>query len=252
VEDRTVKETWKTGSIALLCAFSIGCASEPLDDETNSQMETGPVDNTIQIEPGNMIDDLDDGDDAIIAASGRSGDWYCFNDGSAGGVQTPSPDDDFAPESGGANDSSHAVHSSGSGFSTWGSGIGFDLNGADPGGTSNAKGTFDASSFTGIAFYAKGAASVDVTLATLAVIDEADGGTCTPGMGDAESCSNAHRLTVTVTDEWQQYAIAFENLAQDEGWGQTIAFDPSDLASILFQTEAGADYEFWIDQIGFY
>jgi hypothetical protein len=247
--EKTMKKmTKKTGLVVLVLMFAgLGaCASDPKDDDGNGQ-----VDDPIIIADGNMIDDLEDGDDAIITTAERSGDWYTFNDATSG-EQNPDPDGEFVPESGGPDGSSYAVHTTGSGWTEWGAGIGLDLNGADPADPGASKGVFDATGFEGIAFWAKGNVSLWVMLTVFDVLAEDEGGGCVPGTGDGEACDNGHGSSVTLTDEWAQYAVTFDSIAQEEGWGQEIDFSAADIVSILFQTGPNDTFDYWIDEIGFY
>ena len=253
----------RISSIAILfslltCAFIIACASGD-DDEADGQ-DGEPV----EIAEENMIDDLDDGDDAIIATEERAGDWYTFNDGT--GDQTPGSGA-FTPEAGGPEGSAYAAHTTGGGFAEWGAGIGFDINnGADEdtgdGGVDESdggvkangelKGVFDASGFQGVAFQAKGNVQIRAMIAIRSVISEEEGGTCVQGDTDEEECHNSHGLFLTLSDTWQQYQLPFDQIAQDEGWGQTFDFDPTTVVSILFQVGPNEDFDFWIDEVGFY
>ena len=104
-----------------------------------------------------MLDDFEDGDGAIIMSGGRQGFWYTFNDGTAGGSQTP-PSTAVVPDSGGACESANALHTTGSGFATWGAGIGVDLN--NLGGAMGVKMPWDASAYTGIVIAARGSGMV--------------------------------------------------------------------------------------------
>ena len=72
-----------------------------------------------------MIDKLDDNDARIMMVGGRQGPWHSFND-SNGGNQQPPIGTGFLPVPGGANSTSHAVHTTGSGYQF--GGVGFDLN----------------------------------------------------------------------------------------------------------------------------
>jgi hypothetical protein len=66
----------------LLLLWQIGCAKDKDEDDD----ATGDDDaaNDVTIAPENMVDDLEDGDDALIVQNGRVGDWYIFNDESGG------------------------------------------------------------------------------------------------------------------------------------------------------------------------
>jgi hypothetical protein len=152
----------------------------------------------------NVIDDLDDGDDNIPMVNGRRGFWYVYNDESASGTQTP-PSNNFAPTAMGADGSAFAARTTGSGFTVWGAGMGFDLNAPPQDGA--PKGSFDASGFTGIAFKAKGSVAIRVLVQTAGVLPTAMGGTCTPGTAAGTECEDAHGKDVSLTTTWKEYQV---------------------------------------------
>jgi hypothetical protein len=125
--------------------------------------------------------------------------------------------------------------------------MGFDLN--HPG---TDRKPYDAHTFTGIVFWAKGAPSIHVMVlepATVPASLQGQGGTCTP-MGSF-GCGDSHRANVALTASWEQYAVPFMNLSQ-AGWGVTAAFDPAQILSIQFAVDPVASFDFWIDDVGFY
>jgi len=207
----------------------------------------GPVSTPIEIGSGNMIDDLEDGDGAIIEGEGRMGFWFVYNDGSAGAEQSPPENGDFTPGLGGPDGSAYAAHTSGSGFTEWGAGMSFDLN--NPG---DDKDIVDASSFTGVAFHAKGNVTIYVSVATRAVTSEQYGGTCVPGTGEGTMCEDAHGLYFELDpDAYQQYALDFSTIEQG-GWGQPFPFAAGEAMSVQFEAAEGVDFDIWVDEIGFY
>ena len=244
----TATNSWM-GLIA--AAGLLACAaSDDMDGPGDGSMEVdggAPVeDEQVELAPENVIDDLDDGDASIDEIRGRIGAWYTYNDETAAGSQTPDPAGEFAPAAGGPRDVGFMAATAGSGFTEWGAGMGFDLN--NPG---DAKGVWDGSSFTGIAFYARGNVPVRVAIATRAVVPETAGGTCTPGPAEGEECDDAHGEIVTLDTTWRQYVIPFAGIAQD-GWGRPAAFDAATLTGIQFQIAQGVEFDVAIDEIGFY
>lgn len=231
---------WVGLRLSLLVGLAglFGC---PSDGDGN-----GPLDDPVDVAEENIIDDLEDGDGSINEVGGRIGAWYTYNDGSSGGTQTPAENSDFMGTSGGADGSDFAANTTGSGFTEWGAGMGFDFN--NPG---DAKGTYDASGFAGIAFMAKGNATVFVAVATDAVTDEAYGGSCVPGEEEGQECDDAHGAYFNLTDEWQPYALVFDDVAQ-EGWGQAAAFDAATIVSFQIGVAEGVDFDLWFDDIGLY
>lgn len=197
-----------------------------------------------------MIDDMEDKNNAILAAGGRGGYWYTFNDGTEG-TQQPPPD----PEGTGENpftmtvlepprgESKVAARSWGSGFTEWGAAFGFDLN--SPTGT---KAAYDASAYTGVTFWAKiGPGSVNRVL--FMISDQStvpEGGICT-------KCDNWQKQ-ITLTEEWQQFNIPFADLKQG-GWGDpapTPQIDAAKLYSVSFQFGVDDEFDLYVDDIAFY
>ncbi|WP_434041815.1 MULTISPECIES: CIA30 family protein [Sorangium] len=196
-----------------------------------------------------MIDDMEDNDNAINAAGGRVGYWYTFNDGTEGATQQPPPDPEgtgetpftmteLAPARG---QSTYAARSWGSGFTTWGAGFGFDLNSPE-----GAKAAYDASAYTGITLWAKGTTSATVMISDPGT--DPEGGVCT------DECDKWQK-SLPLTAEWQQFTIPFADLKQG-GWGTpagTTAIDASKLYSIQFQVGIDdAEFDVYIDDLAFY
>ncbi|WP_437708633.1 hypothetical protein WMF45_30715 [Sorangium sp. So ce448] len=199
-----------------------------------------------------MIDDMEDNDNAILADGGRVGYWYTFNDATEGAMQTPPPD----PEGTGAEpftmtaleparaQSMYAARSWGEGFTEWGAGFGFDLNSPE-----GVKASYDASAYTGITFWAKlGAGS-----GTSATVMISDPGTDPAGGACSDKC-DAWQKTFAATEEWQQFTIPFAELKQG-GWGDpagTEQIDAAKLYSLQFQIGKAPKFDLYIDDLGFY
>lgn len=209
---------------------------------------TGGGTGGVMVLPGNMIDDMEDGNAQILTQGGRFGSWFTYNDGT--GTQSPDPASSCLPADGGHSPASlKSMHTTGTGFSLsgFGAGMGFDLN--HPG---TERLAYDAHAFTGVVFWAKGATNIHVMVlepATVPVSAPGQGGTCTP-MGSF-GCGDSHRANVALTTAWKQYAVPFSSLAQ-AGWGVGATFDPSQVLSIQFAVDPVASFDFWIDEVGFY
>ena len=239
--------------IACSLAFA-GCYVDPEDprDPTDSNASAegttttgGEMGDVIEILPENMIDDLEDCDDAIIEQGGRGGSWYSYNDASGG---TQSPSGTQSPANGGieGSDMCHAM-TMGGGFSEWGSGVGFDF--VNDGTT---KMPWDGSAHTGVVFWARGSVTdLRVNLLVPEVLAETEGGECVPSSPETDDCSDAHGMMIALTDEWQQFQVPFASITQG-GWGQPVAFDPAKLMSMHWYIPQDQDFELFIDDIGFY
>ncbi len=217
--------------------------TDPTSDPTDDTGDTG-----IDINPQNVIDDLEDGDPLILAANGRKGAWYTYNDETESATHVPASDEPFAPVEGGPEDSLFMAHTDGSGFAVWGAGLGLDLNneGDDEGGP-GIRNPYDASAFSGVVFTARGNSPVRVKFLVDAVVPTETGGSC----DSPTDCEDAHGKIVPLTGEWQQFQVGFDELFQ-EGWGIAAAFDAGTLMSIQFQVPASTDFEFDLDNIAFY
>ncbi|MEO5768699.1 MAG: hypothetical protein ABIS92_10145 [Polyangia bacterium] len=190
-----------------------------------------------------MIDDLDDNDPMILAVNGRRGPWHAFNNQN-GGNQQPAPGTSFTPQSGGADNTPYAVHTTGSGYQF--GGVGFDLNNPTTMPESSQSQAFDASAHTGIAFWAKGSGNLRVEFTQRSFVPTDRGGSCT------SNCWNVYgsrSLQGKLTPTWQQFVIPFSGLQRDDG-STSPAFNPAELMGFSFKHE-GATFDFWIDQVAF-
>jgi hypothetical protein len=200
--------------------------------------------------PVDMIDDLEDGDDAILAAGGRQGAWSTFHDETKGAVQTPS-DTMFTATMGGADGSKFAAATTGMGFTDWGAGMGLDLNAPDEVGGTMTRGPYDASKYKTIAFSAKGNVTIWVGVEISATSPTDQGGTCTPSTVAGMECEDLHGLSVKLTPDWHEYTIPYAELKQ-QGWGKPVDFDPKTMISIQFQVDANLSFDYAIDNVRFY
>lgn len=190
-----------------------------------------------------LLDDLEDGDGAILRCKDRIGNWYTYNDGTRGGTQTPPPGRPFVPVSPGYGPSEHAAHVAGSGFVSRGAGMGFDLNFA-PGG---AKLTYDASGYAGLTFWAKAAAPTHIYVNFPDRNTDREGGVC-----EGSGCGDHFGEGIDITTEWAQYTVMFDILSTD-GWGVPAppAFDAAHAYSVEFHTAKSTVFDFLVDDIAF-
>ncbi|MEE9385542.1 MAG: hypothetical protein V3V08_19200 [Nannocystaceae bacterium] len=228
------------GSASLVLTFT-GCADDGADSSGQSTPTPAP--------PGEMIDDMEDKDGAILEVSGRSGAWYTSNDESKDGTQTPASDADFtmteleAPR----EKSKYAARCQGSGFKEWGAAFGFNLNEPD----GKDRGTYDASKYAGLVFWARNGEAGPQSFTLAFVDDQTDpqGGNCDESKAD--DCWDHFATSVKLTDKWEQYEIEIADLKQG-GWGKKFdALHLNALYSVEFQNEAAVDFDIWIDDIAF-
>jgi hypothetical protein len=190
-----------------------------------------------------MIDHLDDNDSQILTVAGRRGPWHAFND-SNGGDQRPAPGMPFLPQAGGANNTPYAVHTTGSGYQF--GGVGFDLNNPTTAPESMQSQPYNASAFTGIAFWAKGNGNLRVEIPQRSFVPTDRGGAC------GSNCWNVYGSRAVqgrLTNTWQQFIIPFGALQRDDG-STSPPFNPAELMGVSFKHE-GSNFDFWIDEVQF-
>jgi len=198
---------------------------------------------------------MENGLGSIAPICGRTGYWYTYNDMTAGAVQTPAAGKAFTDsaivpprttEDGGT--SSMAARTTGSGFTAYGAGMGFDLD--DPG-AGAAKHTYDASSYSGVTFWAMGSAGGSVRFNVADKATDPSGGICMGSTG-TDQCNDHHGHALMLTTTWQEFTFTWAQLTQ-QGFGYAEAtLDTSDLIGMQFQVGAPTgSFDVWIDDIAF-
>lgn len=193
-----------------------------------------------------LIDDMEDPEKgpSIIPSSGRVGVWYTFNDETPDGIQTPAadafePDVLEVPREG----SQYAARTTGSGFTDWGAGFGFDLKN-----DGLSKLPYDASGFQGIKFWAIAGdySTTQVWVGFSDINTDPEGGNC-------KECNDFFGLEIALkAGEWTEHTLYFADTAQRE-FGDPVeaGLDASTLFAIQFTFEAGETFDVWIDDVEF-
>jgi hypothetical protein len=193
-----------------------------------------------------VIDDLESGSGHICAGSGRVGVWYAFNDKT--GEQWPAPTAPGVPIPtslipGGRGASTRALHTYGKGFSGWGAGVGLDLafDGV-------SYGTYDASEFDGIRFWARSDTPqrLQVRIGTRSTKVAEYGGTC-----PREPCS-PHAREFDVGVNWVELSLPFNDIAQLGAHSVEADFLRDELTHLQFIPQRLQPFDFWIDDVRFY
>jgi len=194
---------------------------------------------------GALIDDLEDGSGRICTGDGRVGVWYAFNDET--GEQWPAPTTPGVPIPtslipGGRGASTRAIHSYGKGFRSWGAGVGLDFvfDGV-------SYGSFDASAFDGIRFWARSDSSqkLQVRIGTRATKLPEYGGTCA-----REPCS-PHAHDFDLSGDWVELSLPFNDLPQLGPRSASADFLRNELTHLQF-IPTSQPFDFWIDDVRFY
>lgn len=194
-----------------------------------------------------LIDDLNDGDHVIgneVDPVQRRGYWYTYNDMTCTG-QDPAPDMGggipFAPKPGGAV--GFYAGMTATGCTTWGAGLGFDVNNAN-----GASCPYNASAYTGMTFQYKSNVGVRVNIGISATIPTARGGTCS-GM-----CDDHFGVVLPAAASWTAATVNFSSVTQG-GWGTPATFSAATLVNFQFQADSSmgvpASISIDIDEINF-
>lgn len=187
-----------------------------------------------------LIDDAEDADDQVSLVEGRKGYWYTYKDDS--GTEIWPREGKFTPVSGAVSGSyAIRVHGKLAKSGEVYAGAGFDFL--------HPRGPYDASRYTGISFLAKKAPN-SVATVRLKVPDA----NTDPAGRVCSDCYNDFGVTFELTDEWTRYAVTFDQLKQESGWGQPRpdAVSKDKLFSLQWQVATpGGEFDFWLDDIKF-
>jgi hypothetical protein len=222
-------------------------------DCDSSVCTSGKCGSDIVIQPDDVIDDFEDGDFILkpLGTPTRVGNWYAYGDGTGSQAMSvlaiPGDRGEF---------STLSLHTAGGNFTSWGSGIGADLQ--NGGSDQSGKVPWDASMYAGITFWARADKATSVTLVLPDGDTDAAGGICNqdpvppPGSGTGV-CDHHWLKTVNVSAVWQRYTVHFVGELSLEPGGNPVptAFDPSRLVSVQFRVSSGITFDYWIDDVAF-
>ncbi|MDX2022259.1 MAG: hypothetical protein SF187_18630 [Deltaproteobacteria bacterium] len=208
-------------------------------------------------EPGTgALSDFEGGTAKLLELEGRTGSWFLYDDGTAGGTQMPAkvPNMPLAAEGPGACNSMFAFHSTGSGFDSW-AGVGVNLA---PKASNGKKGVQNISAYSSISFRAKAANPVLVRVAISDKNSEPEGGVCTVTTvtTDKTRCADHFGKEITIGSGWKDYTIPFAQLSQ-RGFGLAVpsGLDKNNAITLFFQARAQGtaklSYDLWLDDVRF-
>jgi len=192
-----------------------------------------------------MISDCESANKTNFIA-GRGGYWYTFLDTKDNGGSDIWPlsgalGGTFEMSDGGAAGTAHHARMKG----TVGGGdvvyAGMGMNFVDP------KGTYDASRYGGIAFWAKKnpGSTAHVRLKVPDAQTDPDARLC-------KQCFNDHGLELDLYDQWTLYTVPFKSMKQEDWGPKDNGIDPSRIYGIQFQVkEPGAAFDISVDQLQF-
>lgn len=218
------------------CQVGDECNS-PADCETYVCTD-GECADDMDIPVNDLLDDMEDGNQAIPVRNGRTGQWYPFQDM----YGTKVWENSAIPGQRGAL-SRYAQHTTGSGYTLWGSGIGFDLY-VDSAG----KNIYDASAYAGITFWARSATAMMLTVA----FPDANTTALPDAIRRCTQCDHHWVSAVQMTTEWKRFTVQWADLQLEGGTTPVpAAFASHELVSIQFRVGTNAVYDYWVDDVAF-
>jgi hypothetical protein len=222
-----------------------------IDDESTDDMgvpdlEDGlqPCAQAVALGGQPLVDDFEDDDFDLPEVDGRAASWYSYNSEDDSSQVFVIEEMSGLPSGGG-----RALHSTGSGYE-W-SGIGMGLRWAAPDAESVwLDCVYDASVYDGVRFWARGnGGEARLTISVPGVIPIDEGGTC----DSLESpCWANHGIDLAPGDDWVEYYVPFADMLQPD-WGNDLGpLDTKALRTLQFEFPTNADFDIWLDDIGFY
>ncbi len=178
-----------------------------------------------------LIDDFDDGDDAITSNEQRVGFWRWARE-----IDEPlsAPALLPVPRPGHSATNRLALHVKGGQLVDWGATVEFTFRPS----------CYDAAKYAGIAFQARGPGRIYVSPREVGVIPLKEGGTC------ESDCYNPHVKKVELGSEWASFEVRWAEVRQ-RGFGKA-PLDPSRLNSLAFMVRAeDTPYDVWLDDVRF-
>lgn len=199
-----------------------------------------------------LLSDFETGKAEVLPNAGRDGSWFLYSDGT--GMQTPVkiPNTPLVAEAGGACGSAYAFHTTGTGFTVWGAGIGTDFAAK----TAMARTPYDLGAYSGIAFRAKSATTMPLRVSVSDVNTSPEGMVCvdTTDATNAARCGDYFGAEVTLGAEYQDFVVKFADMKQ-RGWGLPVAtgLAKSKAYTLRMQVkgsaQAPATFDLWFDDI---
>ena len=219
---------------------------------------------------GNVVANCEDDHNALAHdgyyksdAEGWEIAWFTYTDnaesaaaGKAMGTIVPAEKSAFVciQDPADATNPSYVFNAKGSGFATWGAGMGFNLKiMAEP----TPPGLADLSKFQGIKFSIKvnsaETGTVRVKMVDAQTTPVARGGTCDSALG---ACDNnfGYMLTNTTPGTWVDFTIPWSDLKQETWSSQMFTTGPQTTAVIgfQFQVKQNTNFDYSVDNFAFY
>jgi hypothetical protein len=178
-----------------------------------------------------LIDDFEDGDDALLPLEQRAGLWRWVRDTDAPGT---APALLPVPRQPSSAKNQLALRVKGDRLREWGATIEFVFESK----------CYDASAYAGIAFQARGANRIYLAPREVGVMPVSAGGLC------VDDCHNNHVKQISLGPDWQTFEVRFDEVEQ-RGYDRP-PLDPKRLHSVAFLVRPeDTPYDVWIDDVRF-
>jgi hypothetical protein len=133
------------------------------------------------------------------------------------------------------------MHTTGKDYTSWGSGIGADLNNG-----SGGKLSTNASAYDSVTFWARAESPLAITLVLPDINTDPAGKICT-------TCDHHwYKGGIQVGTSWQRFTVAFADLVLEPGTVPTpTKFAPESVVSVQFRFASGQTYDIYFDDVAF-
>jgi hypothetical protein len=192
----------------------------------------------------NVIDDFQDGNQAILEHQGRKGVWYVANDGM--GTQTPRVDQPLVPSvlSPARGSSTRAIHTFGGPFPNWA------LIGTSLAMSGDRGAEYDLSGFEGMRLWVRNGSALAGTAQSVRLNLPTPG---TNAGGSCAVCNDHFGVDIPLTSHWAQVDVPFSSLEQ-QGYGRPLlaSADLEHVTSLQLGFEGNVAFDLWVDDIELY
>jgi hypothetical protein len=113
-------------------------------------------------------------------------------------------------------------------------------------------GCYDASTYAGLEFWARGSQRLRIGVVMMDVVSTLAGGPC------AENCNNSHAAVIDLTADWKRYSLLWADLTQarsssvPEKVNGKIELDLRRLSSVTFGVSPDdTPFDVWLDDLAF-
>jgi hypothetical protein len=280
---------WAVAGLLILFSGCNGDSStgnpERKDAQPDITTDTGPA-VVCPANPDDLIADFTT-DNGIATVDGRSGGFYVYGDNKGSFDPPKNGDEPYPPDSTTGNPGCSGPGSfrvKASGFAEWGAAAAVDFVPK----SGEFKGTYDATKYSGVSFWAKAAApltgvlvsfpdiytdggadpaalaALDPTIIQACIYNSAATNNCSPYLVKFGDAQFPLYQDVQVNTEWKRFEVLFADTRQDKyNAGYKTAADVVDLKHLIGMaiqvnakydasgTPSANDFELWIDDVAF-